>query len=78
MARDIRVDYVVNVNVGGFSLVLLSMFGDGRSINDLLIGSGEWAPLPQIEAFSRQEAGPFGNLFGGVEWGEPVEVGEWR
>ena len=79
MSQGARVDYVVTVNVSGFSLVMLSMFGDGRSINDLLVGSGEWAPAPQISAWSSQESSsPFGGLFGGVEWGERVEEAEWR
>ena len=46
-----RVDYTVEVRISGLSLLLLSIFGDGRSMHDLLIGEGgEWGPAAQLHA----------------------------
>jgi hypothetical protein len=73
------VNYTVEVVLSGFSLFLLNLFGRGRSVNELLVGGGEWGPAPQIDISDLLEQSPPSGLFGGaVNLGKSVGGIEWE
>ena len=75
--RNVRVDYSVEVRIGGLSLVLLGVLG-GRSVHETLFGGGEWGPPAQLEPWLEEESSPIGTLLGGaVKLGEEVEI-DWE
>lgn len=37
--KDERINYQVNVNLSGIDLLFLSVFGGGKSVDDILVGS---------------------------------------
>ena len=75
--QSMNVDYSVNVNISGLSLVLLAAFGGG-SVQDVLFGrSGLWLPPAQHDPLIEEEGSPFGTLLdGAVKLGDEVEV-DW-
>ena len=76
--QSMNVNYSVNVNISGLSLVFLAAFGGGRSVQDVLFGrSGSWLPPAQQDPWLEEEGSPFGTLLdGAVKLGNEVEV-DW-
>lgn len=76
------IDFDVKVRISGFDLVLLAVFGGGRSVSEMLEGKSEWGPLAQpLEPFLLGDGSQTSLLDGMAELGKQVDTsdtkGEW-
>ena len=76
--RNVSVSYDVQGSLGGLGLVLVAVFGGGRSVHDILVGGGaDWGPPARFEPLLEDRRSPFGTLLdGAVKLGEEVEI-DW-
>ena len=75
----INLDFNIDVGISGLSLALMSIFGDGRSVTDLLIGGNvtEWGQ-PNLLPPITNNGNSFPSILNGAGlWGEEAEL-EWR